>query len=1015
MSFESVYRSRQGAREIEKIAKFIGSLVIKNEYEARRGETTDSLANYYSYYGAYTNTDDFTDYSLEERTRYADLVWIWWNAQKGLGYNVTKDLLETLTKSTQKALKQELEDKVPAARDYLRGLRNARIFDYDEKNLYYKQFLGLPNKDEDIVYVINMDEGDNGYTEVTDLSGLPDENLIYFTKVDDETFESLGKLKAWYMINDEGIPKKVANNFYYMNTIPIHMIDKITYPLTYNYFILQQHIKEVIDANPNLYYIRFIGEGKTPFFLRTLPNYAIIKYDNNILTPTELSYFFKAYDKARKQVVLDYINGFDSKQPLYNLLMIQNLLYFTVMNYSNSYIERYSVGIYTEENCNNILESHGYSKLTEIKDLDLKQRIVKNLNDLIENKGNNYILELILNKILQDPNSELKRYYLEKKYKETNLDASIKIDTSKGLENCIDLVLREVPVTSINELSDTADKYHDYDQFVSLDDSWGGIDSTDTTESKQTKKEYLKRQLLSTDFNKILTKYITLTRSIDILESQREIRDLSYIMLKYFDDHDSDDFFKKKFSFGMYEVTPASLLAASCWLQQMKFYDDPDTIVKDNCVINSSVVFRKMGMMAVDRNKLESETFIVDGKPMVVYDISPEIGSWKVIDFMRENPDEFADYLAYISEDGKRLPTVRLTDKVVDGVVAEKGILDLGIIPRDGIKHLESKKADIEDYMTRFRYYEEGRDLGEVLDTTTFSELVTDYKNQYPNLIKRITLKLRNSYDYREYQAWNYMLEQSRTSNSVEFIFKGYEKFSEFITAMESDSLINYIIGETNWRPGHIEMDKICEVQQKINSAFKEWVTNNFSSLVYLNDESSDSKDASFVQDMILLFNEFLSVFSELYSVDYKYTFGNKDYEGLDLQLFYNPINVYQTQKFNDNINLSYSSKTRFYSELQSDKIELSHELNSKVYGDLVDAINRDLNYDQETNEYIPDDPFEYEQKLHFSELINDTVSLNHVLGAKAKCRINDNLGLTGILTIKPSYKESKTYYETNS
>ena len=105
MSFESVYRSRQGAREIEKIAKFIGSLVIKNEYEARRGETTDSLANYYSYYGAYTNTDDFTDYSLEDRTRYADLVWIWWSAQKGLGYNVTKDLLETLTKSTQKALK----------------------------------------------------------------------------------------------------------------------------------------------------------------------------------------------------------------------------------------------------------------------------------------------------------------------------------------------------------------------------------------------------------------------------------------------------------------------------------------------------------------------------------------------------------------------------------------------------------------------------------------------------------------------------------------------------------------------------------------------------------------------------------------------------------------------------------------------------------------------------------------------------------------------------------------------
>ncbi len=316
MSFESVYRSRQGAREIEKIAKFIGSLVIKNEYEARQGETTDSLANYYSYYGAYTNTDNFTDYSLEERTKYADLVWTWWNLQKGLGYNVSKELLQTLTKSNQRALQQQLDDKVPAVKDYLKGLRTARIYSYDEKNLYYRQFLGIPNKEEDYVYIINMDEGDNGYTKVEDLSEPPNQNYIYFTKVDEETFQSIGKLSSWYKINDEGIPEKIADNFYYMNTIPIHMMDRQMYPLTYNYFILQQHIKEVIDANPTLYYIRFIGTERTPFFLRTLPNYSIIKYENNILTSTELTYFFKAFDKARKQVILDYINGFDSKQPL---------------------------------------------------------------------------------------------------------------------------------------------------------------------------------------------------------------------------------------------------------------------------------------------------------------------------------------------------------------------------------------------------------------------------------------------------------------------------------------------------------------------------------------------------------------------------------------------------------------------------------------------------------------------------------------------------------------------------
>ena len=46
MSFEAVYRSRQGAREITKIADFIGPLVRKNEYEAQRYETSESLSSY---------------------------------------------------------------------------------------------------------------------------------------------------------------------------------------------------------------------------------------------------------------------------------------------------------------------------------------------------------------------------------------------------------------------------------------------------------------------------------------------------------------------------------------------------------------------------------------------------------------------------------------------------------------------------------------------------------------------------------------------------------------------------------------------------------------------------------------------------------------------------------------------------------------------------------------------------------------------------------------------------------
>lgn len=1015
MSFESVYRSKQGAKEIEKVADFIGSLVIKNEYEARRSETTDSLSNYYTYYGAYTNTDDFSDYSMENKRSYSDYVWTWWSSQKGLGYNVTKNLIETLNKTPAKSLNEELKNNNKTIKDYLKALRMARIYSYDEKNEYYKQFLGKPISEEQVVLIVNMDEGEDGYTEVTDLSVLPNKDLYYFTKNSEGQFEQLGKLKAWYRIDDEGNPIKIADNFYYMNTIPIHIISKTATPKTYNYFILQDHIKEIIAANPEFHYIRFIDAGISPFYVRSLPNYSIIKYDKTVLNPTELSYFFKAYDKARKQVVLDYINGFDSKQPLYNLLMIQNLLYFTVMNYSNSYIERYSVGIYTEENCNNILESHGYSKLIAIEDLELKQRIVKNLNDLIENKGNNYVLELILDKILQDPNSELKRYYLEKRYK-TDSEATISIDTSKGLENSVELVLREVPVISTDELSDTSDVYHDYDQFVINDSTWGGIDPSDSEETKVTKREMLKRELLSIDFNQILTKYITLTQSIDILESQRELRDLVYLMLKYFDEHESNEFFKEKIPFGAFNVTPASLFATACWLQQMKFYDDPDTIIKDNCVINSSVVFRKMGMMAVDRNKLEQETYIVDGKPMVVYDISPEIGSWKVIDFMKENPDEFGDYLSRISDDGKRIPTARFLDKLdSNGNVVEKGILDLGYISRDGYKHLVPAKGDVEDYMSRFRFYENGIDLGDVTYATTFEDLVSDYKHQYSNLIKRITIKLRDSYDYREYQAWLYMLEQSRTNNSIDFIFKGHDTFTSFITEMESDALIDYVYSETNWLSGKRNMPQICEVQTAVITAFKEWVTNNFSSQVYATDKSADSKDASFVNDMVILFNEFLSVFSELYSVDYKYSFGNRDYEGLNLQLFYNPLNIYQKEKFIDRVNLIYSKSSRFYEEIGSEKLELIHHIGYNIFREFNDTINNDIHHDESTNEYIPDDPFRYEKSLHFaSKFIGNVGVTERLMRRKTRLPLSSKMGLTGFLTIKPSYKEKKIYYETD-
>ena len=1038
MSFEAVYRSRQGVVELTKVADFIGSLVIKNEYEARKSETSDSLYEYIKYHGAYTGTDTFNDYLLDERLKYKNLVYSYMNGnRKNKNYEFNMGVLNTITNYRLETLNELYGKKVQLIVDYLNALRVSRIYLYDEKNLYYRQFLGKPNPDDETIYVINKDLGIDGFIEV-DQTVPPNPDLTYYKKDEltiEDNFILVGNLNSWTTTDpDTGQEIPISDKLYTLTYMPVQNISKTTYPLTYNFYILQNHIEEIIKENPTKYYLRFVGTDMTPFYIRSLENYSIIKYDENILSSTELFYFFKAYDKAKKHIIMDYIEGFDSKQPLYNLLMIQNLLYYTVINYSNSYIERYSVGIYSVENCNDILDSYGYSSLKEISDINIKQRIVRNLNELISNKGNNYVLEIIMDKILQDPNSELKRYYLEKKYT-TDDQSSIKIDTTKGLENSVSLVFREVPALSINELSTTTESYHDYDQFVKDDDMWGGIDESDSGSTVTTKKNYVKQKLLSSNFGSILTKYITLTKTIDVQESQRTLRDMVYMMLRYVYDNDSDEFFNIKINFENYSVTPAGLFAALCWTQQMKNsknligslncgyedvvlqrrFEDSDVICTDECVITSSVVFRKMGLLSVDINQLENNTIILNGVPVKVMDISPEIASWKVVDFIKENPELFEDLLKDIDLDGKYIPTARFTDVVKNGVVSENGILTMEMESADGIKHLSDYKEQIDDFFTQFRYYSDGKQLGEVNKNTTFGELVLDYKNQYPNLIEKITRKLRKCYDFREFQAWEYILQQSRTNNSINFIFKGYSKFSEYLEYAKSSGLINYINTNIPVTNGKYKLDDVLRVQNAINEAFKTWVTDSFSNLIYTGDSTDGtskkvSSDETFVKDMKLLFDEFLSVFSQLYTINYKYSFGNQDDGGMYLQLFYNPIYSRLTDKYKDNVGLR-SRVSSKYAITENENIELKYKYVSKNFDSFYSNINNGIKINEKTNEYIIDDQFKYDLSMHMCERSSDKLGFNESITEHSEFHPSDVISLKGMLKIKSSSGE-KVYYE---
>lgn len=909
MSFENVYRSREGTREITKIANFIGKLIIKNNYEAKLYETTESVSLYYKYYGAYTKHDNFEDYNLDERDEYHQYVTFLMRSK-----SYSDPVINNLKRKSVNFLNNN--KNVQVVKDYLWALRSSRVYKYDEKNYYYRQFLGIPNTKNDYIYVKNLDSGDD--------------------------------------------------------LIPIHTVKESVYPNTYTYYFLQDNIQTLIDKYPNRNYLRFINSTFTPYYLRSLPNYSIIKYQTGILSSTELSYFMKSYNKAKTEVLLDYIDGFDSKQPLYNVLMIENLLYYTIINYSNSYIERFSLCDYTNENVDDILKSYGYSNLARIQNKDIKQRIVRNINDLIYNKSNNYILELILNKIIQTEGNELKRYYVEKQYT-VDKNLAVSIDTSKSLENSVKLTLRETQAVTTNELSTNDDDiYQDYDEFTYSDKLWGGINDTDSDTVIAEKKEKLKKKILKLNFNSILTRYITLTRTIDILESQRNLRDSLYLMLKYFEQNNSSLFFVQKTNFESFQVTPSALFAAMCWLQQMKFYDDADTIIKNQMLINSTAVFRSYGKSIVDEEAFE-RTFIKNGKPIVSYDITPELLEWNVVDFFK-NDDEIS--------------TVQIGNAIeFDNVAA------------DGYKHTKVEKEDIGDYVVKYRFYEDGIQLGDVTSNTTFEELISDYRNQYPKLIQRISKKLKNSYDFNTYRAWLFLLNQSRKDNSIYGIFKNYDKFTDYISnECESSELVTWIKSEViDKNTGKKDFDKVCNTLSTITSTFKDWVNNSFSTLVY--EYETDSDADSYVSDMIVLFNEFLSTYSELYNVDYKYTFGNTT-EGYDnsLLLFYNPLYFHFSDKYTEQIGLTYDQYSKFLRDVD-DKLSLEYEQNLHISDNFEDAINNELILDKKTKKYSVI-PLLYEKTVNFHDKYMDLLNFVYKSGINVHIKDSDSISLKENLKI---------------
>lgn len=416
--------------------------------------------------------------------------------------------------------------------------RKERIDAYVENNVYYRPFCGLPQDESQYIPITNSDK-------VSD----SDPDIIY-----------------------------------------LHEVNYVSYPKTYNRLFYERDIDKVYEDFDYLY-LTFLESPMKPYEIRNKKQFDICYYDKSALNANEYDYFFEAYNIARNEIMsLDYISAFETTYSAYSNTMFMFILYYTFNLYCTKSMERYSVRDYTDDEIYDILDSNGLSKLKTL-DMGLLKRVVKNLPNIKANIGTNKIIDIIFD-IVADKTLTVKRYYLQKKYNIDSLGNTI-VSKDNGLySNQVDLVFQEKTIKQGDNATFTQDGQYDYMDIVIQDDTWGATHNI-TIDQKEKIKTEMKKQLLEADFSSIMTKYIGISKIIDMYVKTIDANDKLGILYQLNDLR--GNFLKDDMIiYSGTEVHALSIYAAWCLLYgTLNGLTDPDYIIKNVSTIEGVMKLRR--------------------------------------------------------------------------------------------------------------------------------------------------------------------------------------------------------------------------------------------------------------------------------------------------------------------------------------------------------------------------------------------------------------------------------------
>jgi hypothetical protein len=421
--------------------------------------------------------------------------------------------------------------------------RKERIDSYVELNSYYKSFTGIPSSEKEYIEVTNEDK--------------------------------------FYA--------------YEKDTIYLHEARYETYPLTFNKLFVDRQIQSIYD-NYDYVYLKFLEKPLTPYYIHNKKQFEICYYKDGILQSNEIECFFESYNIAREEILsFDYIDAFEKIYNAYVEIMFLFILFYTFALYCSKSLQRYAIKDYTDDEMYDILDSNNLSVLKTLN-IGLIRNVINALPDLKANAGTRNIIDIIFD-IVSDNSVSVKEYYLEKKYPVDD-NGNITLDVNKTYDKNVELVFRESLVRKGSDASDDIDRELSYEGVTDSDDTWGETQNIDSYEIKSEIKKQIKKELLEKDFSSVLTKYISISKIIDMYNKVTILTNKLGIFYQL--NENKSNFLKSNMTmFDGFEVSALSLYAAWCLIfASLNGLTDPDYIVKEASEIEDVLYLRKSDQLS---------------------------------------------------------------------------------------------------------------------------------------------------------------------------------------------------------------------------------------------------------------------------------------------------------------------------------------------------------------------------------------------------------------------------------